>query len=906
MRRAVLALGLACLLAPAAAPAAVQPYRQNDSGGFLNILPPGENGLANGPQLLAFEADHSRRPPHSDDQLRMYGDLVHAAPDLTAADIPKYFKDASFGVRPDDVERTYSPRPDVAIVRDRGFGTGHVYGDTRAGTMFGAGYIAAEDRLFFIDVLRHLGRAQLTSFAGGAQGNQDFDQQQWAIAPYNEDDLQRQYDQLDDLYGAEGRQVQDDARAYVDGINAYITQAHLNPGLMPGEYAAINHPTGPTDWNVRDVIATAALVGGIFGKGGGSELQSAIVLQEAQKRFGTKRGKRVWRDFRSAEDPEAPTTVHRGRFDYMATPKRVAKGSRALPDPGSLKPVPIRQGAAGGDSGGGGAGGGTCLPGGVICLPKANSNALVVGRKLSKSGHPLAVFGPQTGYFAPQILMDEDLHGPGIDARGASFPGVNLYVELGRGRDYSWSATSAGQDNTDTFAVDLCDPADGRATIDSTGYVYGGQCRPMEALTRENSWVPNAADQSPPGSERLVAYRTALGIVVGRATVKGVPVAYTVLRSTYMHEVDSARGFADFNDPAKMTSPAAFKQAAYKIGYTFNWLYVDDRHDAYFNSGANPVRSPKIDPSFPVRARPQFLWRGFDAGTVTARYTPASQHAQVVDQSYITSWNNKQAKGTRASDAQWGFSSVYRVQPLSDRIRRATRGGRKMALVDLINAMEDAGTVDLRADKALPMALKVIGRPRDSATRRAVGLLRAWVRDGAHRRDRDDDGVYEHAEAIRILDAWWPLWIQTEFGSVLGSRLYGGVQSLLPIDNPPNNHGEHLGSAYQDGWYGYASKDLRTILGRRVRGRYSQVYCGRGKLRRCRNALGGSLKLALAHASPQELYSDDEVCDDAGRSGDQKCFDAIRMRPLGAVSQPLIDWVNRPTFQQAVEIPRHR
>src|SRR3954454_22788114 len=154
----------------------------------------------------------------------MYGDLVHVAPKLKARDIGRYFKDASFGVKPGDVERSYKPRADVTILRDKGFGTGHVYGDTRNGTMFGAGYLAAEDRLFFIDVLRHLGRAQLTSFAGGAKGNQDFDEEQWAIAPYTEDDLQRQYDQLDDLYGAQGKEIQQDVKDYVDGVNAYVAQ----------------------------------------------------------------------------------------------------------------------------------------------------------------------------------------------------------------------------------------------------------------------------------------------------------------------------------------------------------------------------------------------------------------------------------------------------------------------------------------------------------------------------------------------------------------------------------------------------------------------------------------------------------------------------------------------------------
>src|SRR3954447_14784093 len=670
---------------------------------------------------------------------------------------------------------------------------------------------------------------------------------------------------------------------------------------MPGEDGAINQPTGPTEWKVSDIIATAALVGGIFGKGGGNELGSALVLEQAQKKFGARKGKRVWHDFRSAEDPEAPTTVHNGkRFNYMAAPRKPAAGSVALPDPGTVKPVPVK---AGGDSGGGESPP-TCLPGGVICLPHGNSNALVVSGRESKSGHPLAVFGPQTGYFAPQILMDEDLHGPGIAARGASFAGVNLYVELGRGPDYAWSATSAGQDIVDTYAVDLCNTDGSPATIDSTGYVYGGKCQEMEKLQRDNTWAPNAADQSPPGSETLVAYRTALGIVTARATIKGTPVAYTVLRSTYMHEVDSARGFSDFNDPDKMKSPADFKRAAYKIGYTFNWLYVDNKRDAYFNSGNNPVRPPKVDPNFPVRAKKQFLWRGFNAAKVTASYTPASQHAQVVDQNFITSWNNKQAPGTRAADGQWGFSSVYRVQPLSDRIKRGIKGRRKMSLVDLINAMEDAGTVDLRADKALPLALKVIGTPKDPAAKAAVAKLRAWVRAGAHRRDLDNNGTYEHSEAIRILDAWWPLWIKAEFGDRLGQGLYKTVQSMLPLDNAPNNHGDHLGSAYQDGWYGYASKDLRTVLKRKVRGRYSRVYCG--SRAKCRTRLVTSLKKALTQDDPAKLYGGDSVCKKAGRDGDQKCYDAVMMRPLGAITQPLIDWINRPTFQQVVEIPGHR
>ena len=122
---------------------------------------------------------------------------------------------------------------------------------------------------------------------------------------------------------------------YVAGINQYIAEARLNPLKMPAEYAAIEQPQGPDDWKATDSVAIATLVGAIFGAGGGAELPSALTLEHAQARFGKRAGTRVWRDFRSANDPEAPTTVRGRSFTYEPRPKH-PKGV-ALPDPGSLK-----------------------------------------------------------------------------------------------------------------------------------------------------------------------------------------------------------------------------------------------------------------------------------------------------------------------------------------------------------------------------------------------------------------------------------------------------------------------------------------------------------------------------------------------------------------------------------------
>jgi acyl-homoserine lactone acylase PvdQ len=497
------------------------------------------------------------------------------------------------------------------------------------------------------------------------------------------------------------------------------------------------------------------------------------------------------------------------------------------------------------------------------------------------------------------------VHGPGIDARGATFAGVSLYVLLGHGRDYAWSATSAGQDIIDTFAVPLCEPDGSAPTIDSMHYRFRGQCTPIEVLEKTNNWTPSPADDTPPGSETLHAERTKLGLVTARATRKGRPVAFTKLRSTYFHEADSALGFVELNDPSKIRGPRDFQRAASKIGFTFNWFYVDHSHIGYFNSGNNPVRAARTSSHFPVSSA--FEWRNWNPDLSTAKYTSMASHPQVIDQSFLANWNNKQARGTRAADDNFGYGSIYRSQSLSDRIRRGIRGGRKMSLVQLIDAMESAGTVDLRATKVLPWALKVMGKPRDPKLRHALSVLRAWVRAGGHRLDRDRNGVYERTEAISILDRWWPKWMRAQFRPTLGAAPYRRLLGLIAQDDDPNLDGEHHGSAYQTGWYGYAQKDLRRLLGRRVRGKLSRVYCGggrtrQGNLRKCRARLRASLRRAL-NSDPAVFYKD-EICEDYEKPSDQWCYDAVRQRPVGAINQPLIHWINRPTFQQVVEIKK--
>ncbi|MGW0412793.1 penicillin acylase family protein [Streptomyces collinus] len=897
---------IAGLLSPLTQAAAAEPAATSNDycgGQCSDILPPGENGNATLAQILLNQA-FGTQPSHAEDQLGPYANLATGYSGLTDAKINTFFNDASFGVPSDQVASTEKPagRGDVTIVRDKKAGVPHITGTTRYGTEFGAGYAAAEDRLWLMDVFRHVGRGQLTGFAGGAAANQGLEQQFYRNAPYTEADLQAQIDGAVARNGARGQQALADVDAYLDGVNAYI-DASDSGRYFPGEYVLTGHKDSITNagtidhFKVTDMVALASVIGSLFGSGGGGEVDNALSLLAAQSKYGMEQGTAVWESFRERNDAEAALTVHDGHSFPYATKPADPKGE-ALPDAGSVTQEPLvhdRTGSAATASAKS-----TSAAAAKTTLGSARrgmSNALVVSGKYTASGHPIAVFGPQTGYFAPQLLMLQEIQGPGISARGASFAGLSMYVELGRGQDYSWSATTSGQDIIDTYAVELCQ--------DDYHYLFHGTCTAMDKVEQKNAWKPTVADGTAAGSYTMRVWRTKYGPVQYRATVGGKKVAYTSLRSSYLHEADSIIGFQMLNDPDYVKGPQDFQSAAQHINYTFNWFYADSRHTAYYNSGDNPVRAAGVDAEFPVWAQPAYEWQSWDPATNTAAYTPASAHPNSVDQDYYISWNNKQAKDY--TTASWGDGSVHRGNLLDDRVRRLVAAG-GVTRAKLTQAMADAALADLRAEDVLPKLLKVIDSSpvTDTAAAAAVSELRAWATAGARRTETAAGSKkYADADAIRILDAWWPLLVKAEFEPGLGSDLYTAFTADLPVDEAPSaGHGptgSHAGSSFQYGWWSYVDKDIRAVLGEPVQGALAQKYCGGGSLTACRDALISTLKQAAGLTAAQ-VYPGDDQCS----AGDQWCADSIVQRTLGGIKHGRISWQNRPTFQQVVEYTSHR
>lgn len=920
---AVLASALfatAALTAPGSAAASPTAAAAPDycGGRCTDILPPGENGNATLAEILLNRMFGSR-PAHTDDQLGPYSALASGYPGLTEAGLRNFFDDASFGVPADQVASTTSPRPDVTIVRDKATGVPHITGTTRYGTEFGAGYAAAQDRLWVMDLFRHVGRGELSGFAGGAAANRQLEQSFWQAAPYTETELQQQIDALA-ARGGRATQALADANAYLDGINQYVTQAY-NGRTFPGEYDLTGHIDPITNagsiepFKLTDLVALASVVGALFGSGGGGQLASAQVKSAAEARYGKDAGDAVWASLREADDPEAVRTLHDGQsFPYGTVPDDPQ--GQALPDPGSVVPERMIYDATGSAGTATTAAKGV-LPGNLLTAKHGMSNALVVSGAHTDDGHPVAVFGPQTGYFAPQLLMLEELQGPGISARGAAFAGLSFYVQLGRGQDYAWSATSAGQNITDTYAVPLCTTDGSPVTTAANSYLWHGQCLPFDRLERQDAWSPTTADATPAGSYTLVMYRSNYGLVTARGTVGGAPVAFTALRSTYRHEADSIIGFQELNDPGAVHDAPSFQQAAQDINYTFNWFYADSRDTAYYNSGSNPVRAAGVDAGLPVLARPAYEWAGFDPATNTARYTPPAEHPQSVDQDYYVSWNNKQASGF--TSAGFGNGSVHRANLLDDRVKALIAGGGKVSRVSLTQAMEGAALADLRAEDVLPDLIRVLRSApvTDPAALTALQQLEAWLADGAQRKETSAGSHgYADADAIRVLDAWWPLVADGVMRPGLGDPLFTALTGALQINESPsggqtgatgggpvsaNEAIPHKGSAFQYGWWSYLDKDLRAVLGDRVAGPLARPFCGGGDLTACRTVLLNTLVRAAAE-TPAQVYPGDGDC----AAGDQWCADTIIQRPLGGVTDDKTTWQNRPTYQQVVQFSGHR
>jgi acyl-homoserine lactone acylase PvdQ len=786
-------------------------------GKAWNVLPPGEAG---GSSLTT----------NSTDQIPLYDGLTPLFDQVTNADLPTYFKPNIFGLGSETPASSETPKPGLIIGRDSK-GVAHVSGNSRANVMYGAGWVTVEDRALLMDILRGPGRLAAVDAPGIDPFQIALSLRTFTPSAQTEAFLAQQATLLQNA-GPAGQQVVTDIDNYLQGINDRRTAQGI----------------GGQPWTRNDVVAVAALIGARFGKGGGDEARRAQFLSALQQQLGTADGRKTFNDLREQNDPEHYVSVP-GTFTLKSDPG--ASGNARI-DAGSIE-TSAAQAAATAQS------------------AQVNaSNALLVGASHSQSGHPLFVAGPQVGYAYPQFLYEVDLHGGGIDSRGTIFPGSGPYVELGRGKDYSWSATSSGTDIIDQYAEKLCGGSD-------TKYVFNGNCTNM---TTFNAGTLGPGPGPPAGP--VVFNQTIHGPVSGYATSNGERVAISNKRSTRGREVMSALGFADLNTNA-VHDVASFKAAASKIDFTFNWHYADNQNIALFSSGRVPVRADGVDLGLPTKGTGGFEWQGF---------VPAAGHPQGVNPSSgaILNWNNKSAAGWTSADDEWAYGSVHRAELLKNAVARQNTH----TLGSLVAAMNRAATQDLRDSEVLPALKGVLQTGPAPSTReqQMLNLLDKWRTAGSSRLDLDLDGKIDDPGAA-IMDQAWPKIADAVMEPILGPLL-GDLATLRGRDNPANNQGSSFGG----GWYGYVDKDLRTVLGQPVSGGFRTRFCGKGNLTACRDSLWQALKDA-----------GDELTAAQGTNRPvlwRKDATAERIRFLSPFLTTTMRWTNRPTFQQAISYSGHR
>ena len=261
VRMRTIAGGALAVLAAALTLAAPAAARVDYSGPAYNILAPGEYGGVPANQ-------------YSTDQGMLYDALTPLQRNITPADLSKYYLSEKFGVQGPVVRSENTGRPGLQILRDS-HDVPHIYGRTRADVMFGAGWVAAEDRGLLL--LEGLGPAYAATL--DIPGINPFSlvtsARSFTPSPQAIRFVARQENVLRRA-GAPGRQVLTDLQNWVDGINAYEASSEQSGPKLPKA-------------KLSDAIAGFAFIGSIFGNGGGNEVANSDFLARLQRRLGSRR-----------------------------------------------------------------------------------------------------------------------------------------------------------------------------------------------------------------------------------------------------------------------------------------------------------------------------------------------------------------------------------------------------------------------------------------------------------------------------------------------------------------------------------------------------------------------------------------------------------------------------------------
>ena len=299
----------------------------------------------------------------------------------------------------------------VEILRDR-WGIPHIYATNADDLFFAQGFVAAQDRLFQIDLWRRMGVGETAEVVG----RQGLEADRFARLLKYRGDLDAEWA----AYAPDARQI---ATAFTRGINAYID--HIGDRL-PIEFQLLG--VRPKKWRPEDCLGRMS--GIIMSRNVPNELARAELVAAV----GVEKARRI-----APTDPPRAYAPAPG-LDLAGIDRSILAGYNAAIKPPS-PPTPLPQGERGRGGGGG-----------------DGSNNWVVDGTRSASGKPLLASDPHRAIALPSLRYLVHLSAPGWNVIGSGEPGLPG-VAIGHNERVAWGFTIVGTDQADLY-VEETNPAD--------------------------------------------------------------------------------------------------------------------------------------------------------------------------------------------------------------------------------------------------------------------------------------------------------------------------------------------------------------------------------------------------------------------------------------------------------------
>ena len=455
----------------------------------------------------------------------------------------------------------------VTVVRDV-VGIAHIRAETVHDLFMAQGFVHAQERMWQMEVWRHISAGRLAEMFGESQLDADRFIRTLGWRQAAERDLA--------AMAPAARAVVD---AYAEGVNAWLAQERGSLGL-----AFVLTGTEPEPWTPLDSVGWQKVQAWNVG----ANMDEELFRYLADARLGDPgRTDELFPPY-----PEDAPVIVPGPGDSAdvgdaadAAPSAVRDGT-----PGA-QVIGWRSIAGVGDSIGQLAG--LDAGDGMVGTHGVGSNNWVVAPDLTTTGGALLANDPHLGISMPSIWFLNGLHCAPVtdtcpyDVAGASFPGVPA-IALGHNARIAWGATNAGTDTQDLF-LEQVDPAD------PTRYLFDGESRPFETRTEEIR--VKGASEPVLQKVRLTVHGPILNDVEKRlADAPLMSLNWTAIAATdrtfeAILGLNTASSFADFRQSLSLYGTPSQ-----------NFVYVDvDGHVGYQLPGTFPIRNG--DPTA-LRPRP--------------------------------------------------------------------------------------------------------------------------------------------------------------------------------------------------------------------------------------------------------------------------------------------------------------